>query len=328
MIRRREFIALLGGAAVAGPVAVHAQQPTMPVIGYLSGFSATAFPLYLIAFRDGLNAAGYIDGRNVAIDYQWADSQYDRLPELATDLVRRKVSVIVATGVTASPIAAKAATTNIPIVFLTGGDPIKLGLVASFNRPDGNLTGVSWLSNTMAAKRLELLHELLPAAKTIGLLVNPANPNTVAEMADVRAAARALRLEMPVANASSDRDIDAAFALFVRARVNAILLGSDPFFTSRRVQLAVLAARHAIPTGAGNRLNAEAGGLMSYGADITDAYRQVGFYTGRILKGEKTSDLPVQQSVKFQLVLNLKTAKTLDLEVPAKLLALADEVIE
>jgi putative tryptophan/tyrosine transport system substrate-binding protein len=225
-------------------------------------------------------------------------------------------------------VAARAATTTIPIVFLTGGDPIKLGLVSSFNRPDGNLTGVTWLSNTMAAKRLELLRELMPGATTIGLLVNPANPNALSETTDVQAAARALGLQIPVANASSERDIDAAFAGFVKARVNAIFIGGDPFFTSRRVQVAVLAARHAIPTSHNARSSAEAGGLMSYGADIVDAYRQVGLYTGRILKGERPADLPVQQSVKFELVLNLKTAKTLRLEVPAKLLALADAVIE
>jgi putative tryptophan/tyrosine transport system substrate-binding protein len=327
-MRRREFISLLGGAVAAWPLVVRAQQPAIPVIGYLSGFSSTAFPPYLAAFRDGLTAAGYVEGRNVAIEYRWAESQYDRLAGLAADLVRRRVTVIVATGVTASPVAAKAATTTIPIVFLTGGDPIKLGLVSSFNRPDGNLTGVTWLSNTMAAKRLEFLRELMPGAATIGLLVNPANPNASSETADVQAAARALGLQMPVANASSERDIDAAFAGFVQARVNAIFIGGDPFFTSRRVQVAVLAARHAIPTGHDARSNAEAGGLMSYGADIVDAYRQVGLYAGRILKGEKPADLPVQQSVKFELVLNLKTAKTLGLEVPAKLLALADAVIE
>ena len=324
---RRAFISLLSSAA-AWPLAARAQQPAMPVIGYLSGFSSTAFPPYLAAFRDGLNATGYVEGRNVAIEYRWAESEYDRLPGLAADLVRRKVTLIVATGVTASPVAAKAATTTIPIVFLTGGDPIKLGLVSSFNRPDGNLTGVTWLSNTMAAKRLELLRELMPGATTIGLLVNPANPNALSEPTDVQAAARALGLQIPVANASSERDIDAAFAGFVQARVNAIFIGGDPFFTSRRVQVAVLAARHAIPTSHDSRSSAEAGGLMSYGADIVDAYRQVGLYTGRILKGERPADLPVQQSVKFELVLNLKTAKTLSLEVPAKLLALADAVIE
>ena len=327
-MRRREFVSLLGGAAAAWPLAARAQQPAMPVIGYLSGFSPTAFPPLLASFLEGLNAAGYVEGRNVAIEYRWAASQYDKLPGLAADLARRNVAVIVATGVTASPVAAKGATTTIPIVFLTGGDPVKLGFVSSFNRPDGNLTGVTWLSNTIAAKRLELLRELLPRATTIGLLVNPANPNTSSETMDVQAGARALGLTLIVANASSESEIDAAFSRFVQARVNAILLGGDPLFFSRRVQLAVLAAKHAIPTAHDSRLNAEAGGLMSYGADISDSYRQVGIYTGRILKGEKPSDLPVQQSVKFQLVLNLKTAKTLGLEVPARLLALADEVIE
>jgi putative ABC transport system substrate-binding protein len=326
-LKRREFISLLGGAA-ACPLAARAQQPAMPTIGYLSGQSPNAAPRNLAAFRDGLNAAGYAEDRNVAIEYRWADFQYDRLPKLAADLVQRKVTVIVATGVTASPLAAKAVTAIVPIVFLTGGDPVKLGLVSNFNRPEGNLTGVSWLANTLLPKRLELFHELVPDAKTIGYLINPANPNAVAEMADVRAAAGALRVQVLVANASSESDIDAAFAGFVQARVNALLVGGDPLFVNRRVQLAVLAARHAMPTCNDDRLAVEAGGLMSYGASVADAYRQVGIYTGRVVKGERPGDLPVQQAVKIELVLNLKTAKTLGLQVPAKLLALADEVIE
>ena len=327
-IRRREFITLLGCAAAAWPRSAYAQQPAMPVIGYLSGFAPTGFPPYLAAFNEGLGAAGYVEGRNVAIEYRWAESQYDRLPALAADLVRRQVNVIVATGVTASPMAAKAATNTIPIVFLTGGDPVKLGLVASLNQPGGNITGVTWLNNTMAAKRLEFLRELVPGAATIGFLVNPANPNAFAETADAQEAARAFRLRTHAENASSERDIDAAFARFVEARVDVLFIAADPLFTAKRDQLASLAARHAIPAGYGARPNIAAGGLMSYGASTTDAYRQVGVYAGRILKGEKPADLPVQQSVKFELVINLKTAKTLGLDVPDKLLALADEVIE
>jgi putative tryptophan/tyrosine transport system substrate-binding protein len=325
--RRREFITLLGGAA-AWPLAARAQQPTMPVIGYLSGLSPTAFPPYLAAFRDGLDAAGYVEGRNVAIEYRWAEGRYDKLPELAADLVRRQVSVIVATGVTASSLAAKAATTAIPIVFITGGDPVKLGLVSSLNRPGANVTGVSWLNNTMAAKRLGLMRELVPGAATIGLLVNPANPNASAETQDVQAAARALGPQIYVQNAASAREIDAAFVGFVQVRVGALFIASDPFFTTQRDQLAALALRHAIPTTHPVRANVVAGGLMSYGASTVDAYRQVGNYTGRILKGEKAADLPVQQSVKFELAINLKTAKALGVEVPPGVLAIADEVIE
>src|SRR5262249_37404586 len=276
----------------------------------------------------GLNTAGYAEGRNVAIEYIWADFQYDRLPRFAADLVRRRVDVIVATGGTSSPIAAKAATTTIPIVVLTGGDPVKLGLVSSISRPNGNLTGVSWLSNTLFSKKLELLRELVPEARTIGFLVNPTNPNTAADMADVHAAAEVLGLSVLVANATSANDIDATFAEFVQAGVKAILLGGDPFFLSRRGPLAVLAARHGMLTSHDDRSGVEAGGLMSYGASVADAYRQVGLYTGRILKGEKPSNLAVQQAVKFELVLNLRTAKTLGLDVPAKLLALADAVID
>jgi putative tryptophan/tyrosine transport system substrate-binding protein len=326
-VRRREFITLIGGAA-AWPMTARAQQRPMPVIGYLSAQSPNAVPSLLVAFRDGLNAAGYAEGRNVAIDYLWADFQYDRLPKFAADLVRRRVDVIVATGATNSPIAAKAATTTIPIVFLTGGDPVKLGLVSSFNRPNGNLTGVSWMSNTVFSKKLELLRELVPEATTIGFLVNPANPNTVADTAEVHAAAGALGLSVLVAKASSANEIDGTFAEFVQAGVKAVLLGGDPFFLSRRVQLAVLAARHGMPTSHDERSGVEAGGLMSYGASVADAYRQVGLYTGRVLKGEKPSNLAVQQAVKFELVLNLRTAKTLGLDMPAKLLALADAVID
>jgi ABC-type uncharacterized transport system substrate-binding protein len=328
MIRRREVITLVGGAA-AWPVAARAQQQSgMPVIGYLSGFGSAAFPAYLAAFRDGLGAAGYVESRNVAVEYRWADTQYDRLPALAADLVRRQVNVIAATGVTASGLAAKQATTVIPIVFATGGDPVKLGLVASLNRPGGNVTGISWLSNTMAPKRLELLRELLPQAKTVGFLVNSGNPNLPSETADVQAAAEALGLRVLIGKASKEDEIDAAFAGFVQARVDAVFTAGDPFFLARRVHLAILSARHALPLCSDNRQVVEAGGLLSYGANTTEMYRWVGLYTGRVLKGEKPADLPVQQLTKFELVLNLRTAKTLGLDIQAKLLALADEVIE
>ena len=325
--RRRQFITLLGGAA-AWPLAARGQQQLVPVVGYLSGLSRTGVPAYLTAFKQGLGAADYVEGRNVVIEYRWAENQYDRLPTLAADLVRRQVNVIVATGVTASPMAAKAATTDIPVVFITGGDPVKLGLVASLNQPGGNVTGVSWLNNTMAAKRLELLHGLVPSAMFIGFLVNPGNPNAAAEVTDVQAAARALGVRMLIESASSEGEIDAAIASFVQARVGVLFIAADPIFTVRRGQLAALSARHAMPTCHPVRANVDAGGLMSYGASTVDAYRQVGVYAGRILKGEKPSNLPVHQSVKFELVINLTIAKALGLTVPDKLLALADEVIE
>jgi ABC-type uncharacterized transport system substrate-binding protein len=327
-LRRREFITLLSGAAAVWPLEAKAQQRAMPVIGYLSGLSPISFPSYQAAFQAGLAAAGYVEGRNLAIEYRWAESQYERLPALAADLVRHQVAVIVATGVTASPLAAKAATAAIPIVFVTGGDPVKLGLVASLNRPSGNVTGATWLNNTMAAKRLELLREMVPGGGTIGLLVNPANPNAADEAADLQAAARALGHQMHVENAQTHGDIDSAFSGFARVRAHALFIAGDPFLNSRNTQLVVLAARNALPTSFPTRTGVQAGGLMSYGASPTDAYHQVGLYAGRILKGEKPADLPVHQSVKFELVINVKTAKALGLDLPAKLLALADEVIE
>jgi putative ABC transport system substrate-binding protein len=327
-MKRREFITMLGGAAAAWPSMARAQQPAIPVIGYLSGLSPTATPAYLAAFRQGLDTAGYVEGRTVAIEYRWAEGRYELLPALAAELVRRQVSVIAATGGTAAVLAAKAATVAIPIVFNTGGDPVKLGLVASLNRPGGNVTGVSWLNNTTAPKRLELLRLLLPRVATIGLLRNPANPNAEAETLDVRTAAHALGQQIQVENAGNEREIDAAFVGLVRGRVDALFVAADPLFTDRRDQVNTLAARHAIPASYVSRINVVAGGLMSYGADYTDAYRQSGLYIGRILKGEKPADLPVQQSVKFELVINLKSAQALGLTIPDKLLALADEVIE
>jgi putative tryptophan/tyrosine transport system substrate-binding protein len=327
-MRRREFITLLGGAAATWPLTARAQQRELPVIGYLSGQSPNDYANFLAAFRQGLNETGYVEHRNVGIEYRWAEGQYGRLPALAADLIRLQVSVIAATGGTASALAAKAATATVPIVFISGADPVKLGLVSSFNRPGGNATGVGFLLNELAPKRLELLHELVPSATVIGFLSNPKSPLSRAEASDVQVAARALGLRIYVENASSERDIDAAFASFAQQRVNALSVGADALFVDRRHQVVALAARHALPAIYSLPEQAVVGGLMSYGPSQTDVYRQVGVYTGRVLKGEKPSELPVMQPTKFEMAINLKTAKALGIEVPLGLSAAADEIIE
>jgi putative ABC transport system substrate-binding protein len=327
-MRRREFITVLGGVA-AWPLAARAQQPSLPVVGYLSARSPGDSIGILADFRRGLAESGYLEGQNVAIEFRWAEGHYDRLPAMVADLVRRRVAVIAVPNTTASALAAKAATQTIPIVFNIGGDPVEIGLVASLDRPGGNVTGVSMLQTAMAAKRLELVHELVPAATLIALLVNPTNPVIAeAETREVQSAARVLGLNLLVLNASSPSEIEAAFATQLQQKARAIVVGSDIFFVIQSDQIIALAARHAVPTIYGYLEQAVAGGLMSYGASLADTQRLVGVYAGRILKGEKPADLPVQQVTKIELVINLKTAKALGVTFPLALLTRADEVIE
>ena len=327
VMKRREFITLLGGAA-AWPLAARAQQAAMPVVGLLGATTPHGYAAQLGAFRQGLSEAGFVEGRNVAIEYRWAEDQYDRLPALAADLVRRQVAVIATLGGNTASVAAKAATTTIPVVFHGSVDPVEAGLVASLNRPGGNVTGVVTLNMDTGQKRLELMHELLPAATTIGLLLNPTNAVAEIQSKDLQAAASTLGLQLLIANASTERDFDAAFATLSQGQVRGLVIGTDGFLVSQSEQLAALTVRYTLPTIFQYRAFVTAGGLMSYGGSVTDSYRLSGVYTGRILKGEKPADLPVQQATKVELIINLKTARTLGITFPITLLGRADEVIE
>jgi putative ABC transport system substrate-binding protein len=327
MMKRRDLITLLGGAA-AWPMAARAQPTGMPVVGWISSRAASESSYLVTAFRQGLKETGYIESQNVVLDFRWGDGRYDQLPALATELVRRPVTVIVATGGDPAAQAAKVATVTIPIVFVSGSDPVKVGLLASLNRPGGNITGVHLLLLSMGAKRLGLLHELVPAANPIGVLANPNFADAQAQLRDIEEAANSLGLELLMLKASTELEIDAAFKELSERKIGAVLIGSDPFFTTRRGQLAALTLRHGLPAMFDLREYTVAGGLMSYGASLVDGYRQGGMYVGRILKGEKPADLPVMQSTKFEFVINLNIAGALGLTVPPSLLAIADEVIE
>jgi putative ABC transport system substrate-binding protein len=328
-MQRREFITLLGGAAAAWPLAARAQQPKMPMVGFIRDGSADANARYVAAFRKGLNETGYVEGQNVTVEYHWLEGQYDRLPALMADLVHRRVAVIATPGNTPGAVAAKAATATIPIVFSVGGDPVRLGLVASLARPGGNATGINFFVNELAAKRLRLLYDLVPKAVRVAVLVNPANTVlTEPTLREVQEAAPAIGLQIQILDASTIGEIDAAFATLARDRPDALFVTADSFFTSRRGQFATLAARDKIPATYSQRDFVAAGGLMSYGTDLADGFHQVGVYTGSILKGAKPADLPVLQSTKFEFVINLQTARALGIEVPPGVLSIADEVIE
>ena len=327
-MRRRQFIKLLGGAAAAWPLAARAQQPAMPVVGFLGTTTPDDFADRVAAFREGLKEVGYVEGQNVVIEYRWPEGHYDRLPTLASDLVRRQVAVIAAVGGEPSALAAKAATTTIPIVFSIGGDPIRVGLVSNLNRPGGNITGVNFFQSDIGAKRLGLMHELLPKATVIGFLVNPTFTDAEAEISDANEAAVRLGMQTHIVEAHMVDEFGTAFATLVQQKVEAILLANDAFFLRERGRLIALAARYGMPAVYNWREFAADGGLMSYSPSLTQGYRQVGIYTGRILKGEKPADLPVQQPTKFEFVINLKTAKALGLTFPSGLIAIADEVIE
>ena len=328
MSSRRKFITLLGGTAATWPLAARAQQPAMPVIGFLSSLAPSDSDLIVPAFREGLGATGFVEGRNIAIEYRWAEGDFQRLPALSADLVRRNVAVIAAISGTPAALAAKAATTTTPIVFAIGGDPIAPGLVANLSRPGGNITGVSFYNTAVATKRLDLARELSAKGSTIAMLINPDNPPSAVERTAVQEAAAALGQPLRILHASTPSQIDDAFASIEQERIGALLVSPDPLFFTERTKLVVLMARHALPTVFGDRENAEAGGLMSYGASRREAYRQAGNYTGRIVKGEKPSELPVMLPTTFHLLINLKTAKSLRIEIPASVLARADEVIE
>jgi putative ABC transport system substrate-binding protein len=327
-MKRREFITLLGGAAAAWPLAARAQQPAMPVIGFVRITTREDSEPFVAAFRRGLGESGYVEGQNVAIEYRYAFNQVDRLPALMAELVGQRVAVLAATGGTISARAAKAATSTIPIIFTIGDDPVRVGLVASLNQPGGNLTGLSVFNNRLGSKRLGLLHEMVPTASPIAILVNPTNPEAEDEVKDIQEAARSLGVQVLVVRAGKADDLDGAFATLVQQSARALIVGADTFFTGQRSQIAILAARHALPTMWVARIEVEAGGLMCYGASLPDVYRRAGVFTGQVLRGAKPADLPVQLPTAFDLVINLRTAKALGLDVPPTLLARADGVIE